>query len=300
MKSRLSLKNLIKRALLLNSSILALLLLGCSLSTDPTYIKEEISKAIQDLCNNEYKLEIHSKLVGQTLWVYLPVEELLQKSDKPEKYTEKFSIEINKAAFIDKNFKIEYLIKKIADQQKSQEYKFNKAVLEKSNNVWKTIRRVLFSMERGKEAYAPKFLCLVTADIKSGLVMKDLVYIIDLKKVSYEFISWTEYQHRSIQEVGFSPIAIGDQEGKNIDYKDVLFADFLALQMQQRIKLKYQKPEVGRDTNIDQEILKVVVHTIKTYQFKDFNEVELANSFAGKENKMILNKEAVWARSIEK
>jgi len=299
MKSRLSLKNSIKLALFLNSGILSLFILGCSLSTDPTYVKEEIGKAIQDICKNEYKLEIRSKLVGQTLWVYFPVEDLLQKADKPEKYTEKFSIETNKAAFINKNFKIEYLIKKTADEQKTQEFKFNKAVLEKSNNVWKTIRRVLFSMERGKESYAPKFLCLITADIKTGLVMKDLVFITDLKKVSYEFISWTEYQHRAVQEVGFSPIAIGDREGKNIDYKDIAFDDFLAQQMQQRIKLKYQKPEVDRNANIDQEVLKVAVYTIKTYRFKEFDGVELINSSDGKENKIILNKEAVLAKSIE-
>lgn len=299
MKSRLFLKNLARLGLLLDVCIIPLFFLGCSLSSSPTYIKEDIDKAVQDICNNEYKLTITSKLTGQTLWVYLPVENLLDKSEKPEKYTEKFSIEANKCEFIYKAFKIEYAIKRIPDEQKLQEYKLNKSAMEKNGNAWKVIRRVLFSMERTKESNEPKFLCLVTADIKTGITMKDIVYITDLKKVSYEFISWTEYQHRAVQDVGLSLNSIGDKKGERLDYKDITLEDFLAMQIQQRIKLKFQKPEVDKITNLDQEILKIAIHTIKTYRFKDFEEVELVNLGKGNENKIVLNRQAVWARPSE-
>jgi hypothetical protein len=276
-----------------------LFFLGCSLATTPSYIKEEIDKAIQDICKLEYKLDIKARLIGQTLWVYLPAEDILEKSDKPEKFTEKFSIETNKSAFVDGEFKVEYAIKQVPDEEKSQEYKFNKDALEKNGNVWKVIRRVLFSMERAKEEHEPKFLCVVTADIKNGFVMKEIVYITDLKKVSYQFISWTEYQHRAIQDIGLSPGAIGDKEGGNLDYKDIALEDFLALQIQQRIKLKFHKPEVEKNADVNQEILKIVIYTIKTYQFKNFNDVELANLANDRENKIILNRVAVWARPID-
>ena len=79
MKSRLSLKNSARVAL--NSLILISLLLfsGCSSETRPTYSKENLAQSIQDICKKEYNLEIKARLVGDTLWVYLSVEELLVK-----------------------------------------------------------------------------------------------------------------------------------------------------------------------------------------------------------------------------
>ncbi len=296
-KSRLFLRNSARAAL--NSILLIIFFsfLGCSSSAAPTYIKENIDKAIQDICKKEYKLDVKSKLIGKTAWVYFPVEGLLEKSDKPQKYTEKFSIEANDAKFVADILKAEYSIKKIPDEEKMQEYKFNKEVLEKNNNVWKAIRRVIFSMESTKEGSGPIFVCLVTADIQSGLVIKDIAYITDLKKVSYGFIPWTEYQHRAIQDVGISPAAIGDKTGAHIDYKDITMEDFISLQIQQRIKLKFQKAEVDKNYDMDQEVLKVVIYTIKTYGFKNFSEVQISNLLTN--NTVVLNRAALWARPTE-
>ncbi len=285
-----------RSALLLNSLALCLVVLGCSLSTQPTYIKEDIDKVVQDICKNEYKLDVKARVVGRTLWVYLPLEDLLEKAKNPEKYTDKFSILTNKAAFTDDTFKIDYAVKTVPEEQKSQEFKFNKDALDKNSQVWKVVRRVLFSTERTRESSELKFVCMITADIKTGLVMKDVVYITDLKKVSYEFISITEYQHRAVQDMGLSLEVIGDKEGKNIDYKDFTLEDFIAMQIQQRIRLKFQKPEVEKNVDIDQEILKIAVYTIKTYSFKDFREIELNNVSVNPGKKVVLNQAAVWAR----
>ena len=121
--------------------------------------------------------------------------------------------------------------------------------LDKINNTWKVLRRVLFSMERSK-GQEPQFFWLVTADIKYGFLMKELFYLTDLKKVSYEFISWTEFQHRTIQDMENNFGIIGDKEGKVLDYKEANLADFIAMQIQHRIKLKFQKPEVKEGADI--------------------------------------------------
>jgi len=297
MKSKPFLKSLVKRGLLLNIYIVIFLTFGCSLSTSPTYIKEDIDKAIQDICKNEYNIDVRVKLLGSTLWIYLPVEDMFAKSDKPQKYLERFSIEDNKVGFEAGTLKLEYMIKNIPEKEKFQEYKYNKIVLDKINNVWKVLRRVLFSLKRSREENEPKFFSLVTADIKNGFETREIFYYLDLKKVSYEFISWTEYQHRVIEASDMSPQIIGDTDGLHLDYRDITLEEFVALQIQHRIKLKFQKPEVDKNTDIDKEILKITVYTIKTYNLRDFLGVELDNLLT--QNRIVLNQAALWARPIE-
>ncbi|MCM8795489.1 MAG: hypothetical protein NC928_02200 [Candidatus Omnitrophica bacterium] len=269
---------------------------GCTTSTQPTYLKENIDEAIQDICKKEYKLDVKAKLIGSTLWIYLPLENIFTQADKPEKYIEYYLIERNASELKDKTLKVEYLIQQIPEQEKYQEIKYSKSAVEKIHCVWKVLRRVIFSMERGKRN-EPQFFVLVTADIKTGIIIQELFYYLDLKKVSYEFISWTEYQHRSIQDIRIAPQIIGDKEGLYLEYKDITLEDFLANQIQHRIKLKFQKPEVEKNTDIDKEILKVIVYTLKAYGFKNFSSVELNNLVT--QNKIILNQAAIWARPTE-
>src|SRR3990167_9508435 len=92
-------KNLVKRALLLNILFFSCLVFGCSSSTTPTYKVSDIEKAIQDICKTEYKIEVVVKRAKETLWVYIPVEDMFKKADKPEKYTDKYEISENNVEF---------------------------------------------------------------------------------------------------------------------------------------------------------------------------------------------------------
>ena len=296
MKLKLSLMNLVRSGL--NFLLILCLLSGCSSSTTPTFLKEDVAKAIQDICKDEYKLEVKTKLIGMTLWIYLPVEDLLEKADKPEKYIERYVIDNNTAAFKDKVLELGYSIKPVPEQEKSQEYKYSKTVLEKMNNVWKVLRRVLFSM-KDVDKTGPKFFFFVISDTKNGLEIRDIFYYLDLKKVSYDFISWTEYQHRSIEESDASPLIIGDNEGSHLKliYKDITLDDFVMWQIQHRIKLKFQKPEVQKNADIDKEILKIATYTIKTYGLKNFQELQLNNLIT--QNRIIFSRAAVWERPLD-
>jgi len=296
MKSRLSLKNSVKAALNSLTLIILLLLSGCSPSNKPTYIKENIAQSIQDICKKEYNLDLKAHLVGDTLWVYLAVEDLLVKSDRPEKYVEKFIVERNQDIPSVDSLKFEYLIKPIPDTEKTQEYIYNKAVLDKINNVWKVLRRVVFSLNRS-ETSEPKFYSLIAADIKNGFQMKEIFYYLDLKKVSYEYISWGEYQHRAIQDVDLNPRIIGDKDGNYIDYKNITMQEFIIGQILHRIKLKFHKPEVDKNADIDKEIIKIIAYTVKIYDFKDFDAVELNNLVNN--NRIVLNRPALWEKTTE-
>lgn len=296
MKLRLSLKNSARPAL--NLLFLLFLVSGCSSSTSPTFLKENIADAVRDICKNEYKIDVRTKLLGQTLWIYLPVEDLVlkDKSDKPEKYAEKFNIERNQNELSQGTLRLQYLIYPVAEKEKPQEYKDNEEVSEKINSVWKVLRRVLFSMERLKEG-EPQFFCLVIADIKNGFETQYTFYLPDLKKVSYQFISWGEYQHRAIQDTTASPGIIGDKEGVHINYQEVTLEEFVVRQIEYRIKLKFQKPEVEKNADVDKEIQKIVAQTLNIYDFKNFDIAEFNNLFSGV--RRILSKQEILANPIK-
>lgn len=295
-KSKPSLKNLVKRGLLLNICLISCLIAGCTSSTTPTYKKEDITTSIQDICKKEYKMDVKAHLIGNTLWVYVPVEDLIEKAKKPEKYPERFIVEETKDEFKDGTIKLEYKIKSVQEIEKTQEIGYNKKVGEQINNVWAVLRRVLLSMDYEKGG-GPRIFCLITADIKNGFEIKNTFYYLDLKKASYGFISWEEYQHRTVQDMEILDEIIGDKEGKHLKIREIPMEDFIVSQIEHRIKLKFQKPEVKKNADIDKEIKKAVVNTLKIYDFRDFSTVELNNLLTN--NKIILNEAAIWATPNE-
>lgn len=276
--------------------ILILLLSGCSSSTTPTYIREDIDQAIQDICKNEYKIDVKVTSLGNTLWVYLPLDNMIETSKKPEKYIERFQIDEVNSNLKDFNLNSSYSIRVIPETEKLQQITYSKEAKDKINDIWMVLRRVLFSMDDSKQN-APQFFCLISADIKNGFSVTETFYYLDFKKVNYGFISWPEYQHRALQDTNISEEIIGDTEGKHIQYKDITMKDFIAAQIKHRIELKFQKPEVTRNVDIDKEITKIVITTLKIYNFKDFSQVELDNKLTNK--RILLNRAAIWAHSDE-
>ena len=294
MKSRLSLKNSVRTGLNL---ILALAIIsGCSSSTKPTFSREDVAVSLENICAKEYKIEIKAKLVGRTLWVYLPVEDLFTKADKPEKYVEKFSVEDNSAILRDELLKLDYAVKNIPEKEKAQQVKYNKPVYEKINSVWRALRRVIFSMKHS-DGEGPQFYCIVIADIKNGFETIETFYGQDLKKVSYEYISWGEYQHRIIEETNVSPLILQDKDGTHLEYRDISMKEFICAQIENRVRMKFQKPEVEAGADIDKEVLKIASTTLKIYNFKDFSALELNNILT--QNRTILNKAAVLVKPSE-
>ena len=292
MKLKLSSKSLVKTVLKILPCIL--FLSACNSSVAPSFLKEDIAPAVKNICKKEYQLDISTKISGSTLWVYMPLENIISKPDKPEKYMERFLLEDKKSSLDEKILKVNYLIRPTTEKEKQQEMSLDKSVNEKIFNVLQVIRRVLFSMGASKENI-PVFFCIVTADIRNGFEIKQIFYLPDLKKLSYSFISQTEYQHRIIQDTAISAEIIADKDGNHLNYRDITLEEFIADQIQGRIKLKFQKPEVEAGVDIDKEVLKIVTYTLDAYQFKDFALLELANLETGK--KIILNQTAVLANS---
>lgn len=288
MKSKRSSKNLAKLGLKILPLIL--FLSACSSSVTPSFLKEEITQAVNDICKKEYQLEIKTTLVGQTLWVYMPLENIVTKSEKPEKYIERFLVEDEKNSLSEGILRVNYFIKPVEEKEAQQEMALDKKVNEKIFNVLQVIRRVLFSTDHSK-INNPLFFCIVTADIKNGFQIKQIFYLSDLKKLSYGFISQTEYQHRIVQDTLVSTLIIGDKLGSYLDYQNITLDDFIIGQIQNRIRIKFQKPEVEKNADIDKEVLKIIIYTAKTYNFRNFTQLEMINLLDNK--KALFNRDAI-------
>lgn len=291
---RRSLKSLANPALL-NLFLILIFISGCSSAIQPTFLIKDVTQAVQNICKKEHNIDVRAKLVDSTLWVYIPFQDVLVKAEKPERYLERFQIADATVESLKNQLKLQYIINKVPEKEKFQDYVLNKEVTEKVNKVWTVLRRVIFSMERSDRS--PKFFCLVTADIKTGLYMKYTFYCLDLKKLVYGLISLEEFQHRNIQDTEYSPLIINDPEGARFIYKEVTMEDFISKQIQQRVRLKFGKPEVGQDADIDKEIIKLIVFTLKAYNYRNFTEIELYNMVT--DNKTSLSETAIWAGTTE-
>jgi hypothetical protein len=292
MRSKQSLKNLVKAGLKLLPFIF--FLSACNSSVEPSFLNENIAQAVSDICKKEYQLETKATLVGQTLWVYLPLEDIITKPDKPEKYTERFLVEDKKNILSQGILKVNYSVKPIPEKEVEQEMSLDKKVNEKIFNLLQVIRRVLFSTDNSK-INNPQFFCIVTADIKNGFEIKQTFHLSDLKKLSFGFISQTEYQHRIVQDSLVSLLIIGDHQGSHLNYQDITLEDFIADQIQNRIRIKFQKPEVEKNADIDKEVLKIVTFTLNAYNFRNFTLLEMINQRNAK--RIILNRTAIFGNS---
>lgn len=298
MRLKLYLKSLAKRGPLLNLLLILLFFIpACQPRTKPDgFQKEDIPQAISDTSKKEHNLEVSSKLVGQTLWVYLPLENLFEKAKTPKKRTVRFSADKNSCQFENNFFNLDFLIKAVPETEQLQEYEPNKKVMENLNNVWTVIRRMLFSMDRSK-AKEPNFIFLTASDIKNGIEIRQLSYYLDLKKLSYGFISVEEYQHRVIQETDFLPEIIGDKEGRHLKYYDVPLTEFIAKQIKSRVDAKFLGPEVQQNADIEKEIIKACSLTIRIYDFKGLDGVVINNLATN--NRTLLNQRAIREKTAE-
>lgn len=274
MKLKRSSKSLAKSGLKLLPFIF--LLSACSSSTAPSFLKENTASAVRDICKKEYKLELTTKLVGRTLWVYLPMEDIITKPTKPEKYTEKFSIDQRESAIESGILKVSYSIRPVTDKEINQETALDKKVNENLFNIIGVIRRVLFSVDHAR-ADSPLFFSIVIADIKNSFEVKYVFCLTDIKKYSYGLLSQTEWQHRVVQETQASALILGDRDGSHLDYQDITMDEFIANQIKNRISIKFQKPEVEKSADIDKEILKIISSTTKAYNFRNFSLLEMTN-----------------------
>ncbi|MFH2138422.1 MAG: hypothetical protein ABII88_07915 [Candidatus Omnitrophota bacterium] len=60
-------------------AVIIVILMCCAGCNAPTYPKEKFVESLKDICKKEYQVDAQAKLVGKTLVVFLPLEELFDE-----------------------------------------------------------------------------------------------------------------------------------------------------------------------------------------------------------------------------
>jgi len=286
MKLKPSLRNSARAALLFNLALCLLFLSGCTCQIQPTYKEENIPSAIEQLCRDEYKINLSAKREGNSLWVYVSNPKFLNR-----------------------------------EYGKKEEKIFNEEEFYKLNNILTVIGRVLTSADK-----TPDFFALTASDSGLGFDYTLIGSTLDLKKAYAGAIPWAEINRRYVVHFNVSPMAVGDKTGAHLVVYDIKWPDFLAEQITQRIGNQFQGENLNKyfkinklqgifnknafifeysieksssppqKIDIQQEIVKIVSFCLKTYEFKNFSLVEIRDLLT-REN-VILSRAQVWATPL--
>jgi len=278
--------NSVKFALLLFSFFLYINLSGCQESLAPTFKEEDIPHLVRQICKDEYKLDVITERTETTLWIYIPLQKILDKD---------YGIKEGKT--------------------------FDDEMMDKLRNILSTVGRIVLSSDN-----APEFFALWASDINIGLDYIIIGNVLDIKKSYAGSLPFTELNKRYVMKFTVSPEAVQDTVGRHLKLYNIRFPDFLAQQMVQRISVQFQgeglekyfkvekidgifnndafileysiKPLLKPDKPIDvmKKILNTVTYCIKIYDFQDFSRVEINDSVT--QDKIVFNKAQILARPI--
>ncbi len=167
------------------------------------YSKDSIPNHGQSDLRSAYNIESKWQITGNTLWVYVPMDNLMSIYSKPKEEGNGSSEKIEK--------------------EKKDIYSY-------INDVIFTIRRVIMNSDvSGLEFYA-----VVFADVRSGLVFRVIGTVDDVKAVNFERISIDKFRERFLYKTSIHPEVINDREGKNFQPFPIPKTGFIAELISQR------------------------------------------------------------------
>jgi len=237
-----------------------------------------LQKTFETKCRKDYNLNILTRIVGKTFWIYAPTDKPLFEfaaetptPPDPLKKQAKYNLLYINGEYKDKAFSFEYdVIPKIKSDLSNEGIKnegtdyFNKLY----NNLFTAITETLLDPK-----IPISFVVMSITDIKKGLEARYTFYLEDYRMASVEGIPYDEFSKRVLQESKGSTDYIGDEIGQHLEYNDIKMPDFLAKQMVNRIRFKFTQSDFPPQENYEEAIIGVISDTTRYYHFRDFKEV---------------------------
>lgn len=255
-----------------NSSVISLILLlflfcGC-LSIEPTYTKEKIIESIISLCKEEYNLEPKVWLLGETVWIYLPLPRLLTKEVQWDReMTEKINRVIMGASRVVLSMKPRpHFMAVVASDIK--EYGIDYTIITWIPDIVKFQLQFI-----SRDEFARRNVVKIKENIQA-LNDREGNHIEKIEIKLEDFLA-DQIAQRLQLKFGLEPklkdyFVVGDI---NAVFKEDTF------KIKVNIKQKEAAPLVTID--IQKEITKIIAYVVKEYTFKDFLLVEIENSATG-------------------
>jgi hypothetical protein len=263
--------------------ILLIIFIGINLSCAPKkallpHPLTDLQKTFETKCRKDYNLNIITRIVGKTFWIYAPTDKPLfdfaaETSAPPDplKKPAKYALLYVNGSYKDSTFYFEYdIIPKIKSDLPSEGIRnegtdyFNKLY----NNLFTAVTETLLDPKT-----PISFVVIVITDIKKGIEARYTFYLEDYRMASVGVIPYDEFSKRVLQESKGSTDYIGDEIGQHLEYNDILMPDFLTKQMVNRISFKFIQSDFPPQENYEEAVIGIIADTTRYYHFKDFKEM---------------------------
>lgn len=265
-------------------------------------------------CHEEFKYDAKTKIVGKTMWIYVPIENRIvdiKATDKgpftSKEATEKLTVRYLNAIFTEDAINIEYDIAMGKNYGRSMGYSssYTEDYSKVQNNILLALKDSFFdvgeipgdiefsdtkkqaSHEKLVSSYIetdepPEFFVVTISNITKGIEIEIMLNFDDYKKAMSPnpVIPHEEYSKRYITEIRGGKSILDDREGKHIDYRDITIREFLAKQLMNRINFKYGRSDFPPGHDTVEEILKITATLVKLYHFDNFLSVNLKDLIA--------------------
>ena len=238
----------------------------------------DLQKKFELKCHKDYHLNVITRLVGKTFWIYAPTDKPLfdfaaetPSPPDPLKKPAKYDLLYINGSFKNQTFYFEYdVIPKIKSDLTNEGIRnegtdyFNKLY----NNLFTAVTETLLDPKT-----TISFVVMSITDIKKGIEARYTFYLEDYRMASVEGIPYDEFSKRVLQESKGSTDYIGDEIGQHLEYNDISMPDFLTKQMINRIRFKFTQSDFPPQENYEEAIIGIIADTTRYYHFKDFKEV---------------------------
>ena len=239
----------------------------------------DLQKKFETKCRKDYKLNIITRIVGKTFWIYAPTDKPLldfaaetPSPPDPLKKPAKYNLLYINGFYKDHAYYFEYdVLPKIKSDSQSN------GLTEKETDYFSKIYTNLFVAitETLMDPNAPiSFVVISITDIKKGIEVRCTFYLEDYRRFYVDGgIPQEELQKRELQEVKGGTDYIGDEIGQHLDYNDIRMPDFLTKQMINRIRFKFTQSDFPPQENYEEAIIGIIADTNRYYRFTDFTQL---------------------------
>lgn len=264
--------------------------MGCGTSAQKPIPKApltEVQKKFEQRARENYDLNVITKMVGETFWIYYPTQNPIfdyeaQKATSANadsgKKPSPFMVQFAEGMFKENHFALEYDIIR-RTKVKTEDYGYNSSYtdsyIKAQNNLFTCISDIFFNNEIIDTP--PQFFVMVVTDIKKGIESRATFYLSDFKRYMSGDLPYEEYMKRFIADTKGGQNFIGDETGSHITYEDIAMTDFLSKQMVNRIRFKFERSDFSPPEDYDDTIIGIVADTMRYYNFENFAQVQFSN-----------------------
>ena len=254
----------IPRLITLLYAIIAIALISLHLGCDSnainkkTYPEKDVAPAITALCKKEYDIDVKVEMIGNTLWVYAPVVNMLNKENMIDEAIHKKigNIYLNiERVVLSTDKRIDFFVLVVSDVKAGIDFVTLGHTLDMKKFMVSYISRDDF-FDRLIRSATPSPLAINDTEGRHinrfDIKLSDFVTNQLLDRLRQKFSDTSKY---------------------DISYLNALYEDGI-------LKIAYNiKPKGAGDIkeNVDREILDIAALVFKNYEFKEFLALELDN-----------------------